>query len=512
MSETISLINGHVFVFIVVFILSLIIISIYIMITPELDIPYKFDPFPNETPSALPDPTGGVTRDKCFSTLTACDSNGQCNSCDITEYECKNVKTDNMYSFNGINVPVGNWCLRKDNNPNPQCNPLTGRWIWTFDPDYCGNHGGNTQCWKCHCLYPNMYSGEDTGCETQIGCQNDSSQTILSGLQQNGNILKPTSCAPKSINGCVWGPNGSTQNGCENISQLGPYDQDMSGNPLFSCACNDTSSQQYFTTLPNDPYSCHLEPCFAYMNSTSKGLQCNTDSCGMVSGNCSCNCPTNFAKSPSGNYQGTCVLVSGSCGPFAYNEQEGKCMCGEGPYWERKCKSVYTGVNMDNTDIPDCKDPQNALGSECFNPCEGVQCKSGSPCISCGPTSYQTVSGCNLSPNGLLLAEDQASIPHSYCDCSQTTTTVPSGYAGFGGQYCDKECLADNSSLKSYLFGNSKGDCNCNCCCSQDYQHVDKFWIISTELACKGDWPTKDNPGESLCSPIADNCTDVCNT
>jgi hypothetical protein len=514
MVTTVSLLNSHVFAFIATFIIALIVISIYMMITPEKSTPYNFDPFPTETPSAMPDPSGGT--DGCWDKLTACDSNGQCNACDVSQYECKKVDKDNIYHFNGINVPKGNWCLKKDNNPNPQCNPLTGRWIWTYDPEYCSSHGGGSQCWKCHCLYPSMFAGQDTGCEVPIACQNDSVRTQSIGQLQTGNILQPTGCAPESIKGCTWGPNGDVNAGCESISQLGPYDTDMDGNPLFSCACGDRKSSQYFAKLPNDPYTCHLEPCFSYMNSTSKGLQCDTDSCGNET-NCHCECPVNFAKSPSGEYEGTCVLVSSACGAFGYSEDLKQCTCGEGPYWQRQCKSALTGVNMD-TDYPDCTLPQNALGSECYNPCAASEiiCQNSAPCLSCGPSSYLTTPECNMAQDGTLLNKQDVVKPHAACQCASGKKPLGPNDGDMGGYFgptCSKKCLADGVELSTSWFGTHRGGdtCGCNCCCSLRSKTRDtSFWDISEVEQCDGSWPTVDSPADSSCLPAADNCSDSC--
>jgi len=503
---TLKFFSRDFFIYISLFILVVLLLSFYNMIIPEKTVQYNFDPFPRETPSSLPDPAGKL--DGCWNTLTACDSSGECSACDISKYECKNVTKDGMYSFNGINVPKGKWCLRKDDNPNPQCNSVTGRWIWSFDPDYCGNLGLGTQCWKCHCLYPNLFTGAETGCTTQIACQNDSIRSQSIGELQSGNILQPTECAPESIKGCTWSPDNNDQR-CANLKELTPYDSDENGNPLFTCSCGDRKTSQFFASLPGDPYNCHLEPCSKYMNSTMSSLTCTKNNCGN-SQDCSCSCPQNFAKSPSGDFQDTCVLISSSCGQFGYDSDSQKCTCGEGLYWERTCRSELTGVNQDKPYLPICKYPENALGSECYNPCEEMdECQHNAPCISCGPTSYLTIPECNLDPNTWsILSETEAQKIHAFCNCS--AGDKPKDYGGYYGPTCSMQCLGDGARLYTSELGEGHGgDCTRNCCCSMRTKTVSRFLgDLSTKEVCDGDWPSKDNPPVN--QPFREGCSSEC--
>ena len=229
---SISLLNTHVFVFISVIIITVIIISIYNMIAPESSMPFNFDPFPKQTPSRLPDPSHQT--DTCWDRLTPCDSSGECSSCSESEYKCVSVSKGEadrkFYHFNGINVPTGKWCLPKDNNPNPICNSYTGRWIWSFDPAYCASIGAKgQQCWKCECLYPSLFSGADGGCNTSTACQNDSIMNKSAVSKQPDNKLIGTSIAKSSLQGCTWDPTNAKANPegkCEDIYNYTPFDKD----------------------------------------------------------------------------------------------------------------------------------------------------------------------------------------------------------------------------------------------------------------------------------------------
>lgn len=500
-NTTISILNKNTFLFIVIVIIGSVLISIYMMVAPEKNIPYNFNPFPQQTPSALPDPSRQT--DNCWNKLIPCDSSGQCSACSLGEYECKDVskeQADNKYyNFNGLTVPEGKWCLPKDNNPDKICNMYTGRWLWTYDPEYCGPKNSGTQCWKCHCLYPNLFSGAEEGCMTPLACQNDSPQ--VNNLEQPGNYLIGSSCAKPSLQGQKWDPTSSSPPSVSDIYQYTPYDKDEDGNPLFVCNCSDSASNQYFSRLPGDPLTCHLEPCYKYLNSSIKGLTCSGD-CNETCSGCSCN-QTGFTKSPDGKFKNTCVQISQACNKGGYDTDTQTCTCGNGPFWSRKCKSNITEVNISDPTLPDCSQPNNALGSECINPCEGAQCNHGAPCISCGPDSWKGVGICNeLTRNG----PQPVPTVHGVCDCSLTQDKPINKFGGYYGPTCSQGCLGGGQVLQASGISNildAYPKQSCSCCCALSSTYTSSLWgILSYEETCNDGYPSPEQPANPMCLPI----------
>lgn len=504
-----SLLNRNTFIFILVMIFTALVLSIYLMLVPEQTMPFNFMPFPKEAPTALPDPAHHT--DKCWDTLTPCDSFGNCSACSSGEYSCVAVDDENagLYHFNGISVPAGKWCLPADNNPQPICNPKTGRWVWTFDEEYCNSVGaGKSQCWKCECMYPSLYADSKGGCNKKVGCIN--TNIMAGGIDgQSGNKLVATACAPDSISkaNCIWDPSDpSTGTGaCEEVYDFTPYDKDASGNPWFACSCAAIGPNgQNFTSLPNDPHTCHLDACMKYIGYKGAGMSAG---CGKVckqGDNCYCECDqTNMAKAHDGDYAGTCVLIGNSCGSFGYDGTTQACLCGEGPYWERKCRSPNTGTNMDKPNLPLCQNPSNALGSECYNPCEEKTCDNGAPCISCGPGSTKAFGECALDANGNILANPDE--VHAVCACSMGNKPDPSSkYGGYHGPTCSTFCLKDGETVYHHAGLTSHKGISCGCCCSQRVRKVESGFPIpgvDYTYVCDGDWPQPEKPAQSQCAP-----------
>lgn len=501
---TINLLNTNVYIFIVIVVLGVIVISIYMMIKPEQNpVPYRFNPFPKIAPTDLPDPARAT--DNCWNKLTPCDQFGNCSACSGQEYKCTNVTKEQAdskhFHFNGINVPEGNWCLPKDNNPNPQCNQYTGRQLWVFDQEYCANKSSNGQCWKCECLYPNMFSSSEEGCTNRSVCQNNSISALSSTTGgQPTSQLKANFSSSNIQSGCVWDPTLPPSDNCSGIYQYTPYDQDKNGNPLFSCSCSSPVDNQYFTSLPNDPYSCHLDPCYKSSNYTSGGYRENEQ----------CICQPNYTLSPGGKFKNTCVSVPMACGSSGdsagYDSSTNSCLCGdEGPYWPRNCKSEVTGINTDKN-YPNCKTPQNALGSECINPCEGVSCNLGN-CLSCGPNSYENLFMCKLSSDwSRILSDEEASIPHSVCDCSNIKTNPdPSRYGGYFGPACASLCLVGGTKVREkWVWGaKSKTDTPCNNCCALSTYTETGTLNYETDEYCNSGFPSMTTPADPECLPPA---------
>lgn len=457
MAKTINFINEHIFIFVAAVILGALVISVLMVISPEKSMQFNFDPFPKIAPSSLPDPNR--QRDQCWDSLTPCTPGGdnECSACSAGEYECVTVGPPGGHRhFNGINVPEGNWCLPKDKNPAGKiCNEYTGRYMWVFDPEYCSQIApGSTQCWKCECLYPNLFSDPARGCTSSIACQNDSVNSNT--LSQPGNKLQATKCALESIQSCSWDPT-SEQKSCEDTAlyQYTPYDQDKNGFPWFTCKCPNSAGNQFFHQLPGDPYNCHLDPCYSSLKNITPGLDNCTDNCGAPT-SCTCSCEhTNVALVPpevGGIYEGTCVLVENSCAQFGYDKQSKNCTC-PSPYWPQQCRSPNTGANMDKPELPECIAPENSLGTQCINPCEGGPgqpvCQHGSVCVSCGPNTYSIDPLCNMDQWIPDTADSQAE--------------------------CDVLCKKYNCTANKFEPNeNCKTDCGSDHCCPDDHPVCDQ--------------------------------------
>uniref|UniRef100_A0A6C0EJT5 Uncharacterized protein n=1 Tax=viral metagenome TaxID=1070528 RepID=A0A6C0EJT5_9ZZZZ len=537
MTKTFNVLNEHVFVFLAVVILGAIVISVLLIIAPEKSVKFNFNPFPKIAPTSLPDPNHPT--DGCWNKLTPCTpgSDNECSACSLGEYECVTVETDGHRHFNGINVPKGNWCLPKDKNPAGKvCNEYTGRYLWVFDPAYCNEiTPGNNQCWKCECLYPNLFADPSTGCTSRLACQNDSVSSHT--LTQPENTLTATKCSPSSIQSCEWDPT-KEQAKCDTSSlyQYTPYDQDENGNPWFSCSCPSTAGGQFFSELPGDPFTCHLDPCYSSLSYNSRGIDNCTRDC-VVPGTCTCNCDsTNVAKSPGGDFEGTCTLISNSCGHFGYDKDKQECTC-PSPFWPQECRNPNTGVNMDKPELPVCLQEENALGSQCINPCEGgpdePTCENGSLCVSCGPDTWAQDPVCDVdqwipdtaksekectelckkyqcagtkfdaSRNVCFLNIQNHNRTHAQCDCSSVKKVPGKPFAGWSGSTCAVACLGDGTRIKSHLLWNDCHCFNCACCCSGRKRTHNDFWNVAYDVMCDGDYGF-DKPPESDCVPAED--------
>lgn len=463
----INILNSHVFVFIAVLLLAIIVFAFYEMIRPENSVPYNFNPIPQLAPTDLPDPAHKT--DSCWSKLTPCDSEGQCSACSTGQYKCVQVSEEEAdqgyYHFNGITIDrPGSYCLPQDNNPNPVCNLYTGRWLWVYDPAYCSTHAPDSdhpdQCWKCECLYPTLYSDSNTGCTTQQACQNRS--PLSHSTFQPENVLIGSKYAPKELQGVQWDPISGVD---KNILTYSPYTTDKDGNPWFVCNCKANTSNQFFTTLPNDPHTCHLEPCYSYYGSTAKGLNpsCDYDSNG---NDCYCSCSTNTAVAPEVSaYKGTCVSVQGSCGNGGYDDKSGKCVCGA-PYWQVQCRSTF--ANTGNGDLPECQNVNtNALGSQCVDPCQPNPCQHETKCITHAPSS-----------------DVPGSLPFATCDCSSyPDSQAPPPKFEWGGQYCADQCLPAGTTISTGGI-NYHNPCASEACCCSGQSHATTHGIGEWRRQC----------------------------
>jgi hypothetical protein len=494
--SNINILNTYVYIFIFIIIIGLIILSVYTVFKPDYtSIPYRFDPMPKVAPTSLPDPSRST--DNCWNGLTPCDDFGNCSACSTQNYHCVTVTdtqaNNNFYHYNGINVPEGKWCLPKDTNENKNCNEYTGRWIWTFDPEYCADKSKDgQQCWKCDCIYPTLFSGEEDGCTIKNSCQNDSNWSITSTTGQPNNKLISRFDTDEISLGCEWNPN-IVQTNCQGIYQYTPYDRDKFGKPLFTCSCSNDGGQQY-VNLPGDPQSCHLDPCYK-----SSGYNV----AGYISGDDKCICQNGYTSARDGDFKGTCVSINDACNSPGFDLTNWRCDCPEG-YFTRQCRNPYTNVNNDKPNLPICKNIDNNLGSECFNPCEELQCYNGSNCVVCGPDSWKTDPNCALNFSdetnyGTLLSDEDKQKVHAYCDCANIQSDPKSNFQFFG-KNCELNCLNDDVviALRNATGLAKSRLANCYNCCSQQ-QHTNYHALAGVHVSsCKQGRPT-------IANPITDN-------
>lgn len=330
--NTINTLN--IFIFIVTFIISLLIIILYNLIKPQFTKPvYNFTPFPTIEPTNIPN--DNIENNKsCSSKLYKCDPKFGCVTCtDGDDYECTPVSQSENVVVNGTKVEPGYWCLPKGKK-ELGCGTYTGRAIWS-------EQNGKQQ-WKCVCLYPDLFGGDN--CLTQLACQDVSNPGY-----QSDNMLQ------NRKTGNIWNPNDPNFDP-ENTT---PYDIDENGDPLYVCQCNqnkDESNKVKFVNLPGDPYRCHLEPCTPEhtlkMWNSETGL-CDCTSNGLTS--------DQFVHS---NVTGQCLNQSDFC---TWDDDKNQCKkCGQNSV-VATCESNTMKRNS-YTDEP-C--PKNPGGSYCKFPCQG---------------------------------------------------------------------------------------------------------------------------------------------
>ena len=97
--KTINIFNTEIVIFIIIIIISILFLSFYNIIKPENTLAYNFTPYAQFSPKDLPDNNLNTETKSCFTTLTACDGDNQCPSCESDEFTCTNVDTDGQYTF-----------------------------------------------------------------------------------------------------------------------------------------------------------------------------------------------------------------------------------------------------------------------------------------------------------------------------------------------------------------------------------------------------------------------------
>lgn len=308
------------------FILTIVLLTLYVAIRPINTDQNNYVPLPSTFPSKH-------TAINTCHTLTKCDPGIGCTMCG-SDYECTPVSADENVVFDGQKVSEGSWCLPKGKR-QMTCGTFTGRAVYSKDNG-----------WECACLYPDLFSGPT--CNQQLACIAPGGEN-----QPNNKLINKTT-------GQAWDPSdpdfipGATT----------PYDIDANGDPQYVCAC-DTTSRIKYVGLPGDPYRCHRDPCS--QNHTvpmwdKTNLKCDCTTKGDTEGL--------YAHS---NVSKTCVRTP-QCN---WNNPENKCRCPENQV-SQTCSSD-TMTRTDGT-RPPCPDVPG--GSFCNNPCDGYCLNKGIPTIS----------------------------------------------------------------------------------------------------------------------------------
>jgi len=445
--------DRKIFAFVVVVLICLVIFSFYGMIKPEDQPQYNYDPYPNISPTTLPDAQTG--QGSCMETLTPCDAEGKCSACGEGTFTCTEVERDGQYELNNIRVSKGKWCLPTNKKSPGECGAYTGKWLWTT------NNETKQQEWKCECLYPDLYRGDD--CRTSLACTNKDGISI-------GN-LTGTKDAPAELLGKQWTlgtttcktgdkcPDGSdcpgdgkcTINTMDSVLSINPYSFDpITGNPWFKCSCDGTSPDKYsYINLPNDPYRCHVDRCWKNSNYAYPGATC-TDS------GCTCDCQENKGHIiPDGTDKGLCATSTQLCPGGGVWKNDGKgnygCDCTTlgGGWDQRQCTSTkmnraaigkgsQCSANSDcgldgkcDNGWCQCLDYNNNLtGFECYNYCKGNPCNGGE--CSLDRTSKPKYIKCNC--DNIKVAK--------ITDCNGKSKQPE-----MGGQYCENTLYPDGTWL-----------------------------------------------------------------
>lgn len=237
-----------------------------------------------------------VDNTTCGVNPTLCDENGECGMCidktNVNNYGCVKIETPNVY-YLGTPLQQGkNYCLPKVEdikNIQKQCGTYTGKIIW--------GQGDQGQVWQCQCLYPDIFSDSNQGCLLNNKCQR------LVDRQNKDTYWDPLNM-PSSLVGVT------------------PYEKMPDGSPRFVCDCvyrrnndpsNPTPGPNDYYVLPEDPFICHSNPCYAG-GSSDKSI--TTPAFFDVSKRM-CNCGPNTTRSN----------VSGFCYPTDSDSGKGKIKC-----------------------------------------------------------------------------------------------------------------------------------------------------------------------------------------
>lgn len=386
MSTPASALSKHYLAFSIVFIVVLVLLSVYCVLAPETE-KFNVTPFPMVSPADLPD--NQIQGTTCYDTLTRCDDAGQCSRCS-SDFTCTYVSQNSNYVFNGTKVSPGDWCLPAA-SPNQTCNLYTGQWLWTSD--------ASGQSWKCDCLYPDLYSGPD--CGTQVACINQFVDGFREGndgkQDQSVNKLVATKEIPFTGNnipaGTPWDPYADPYGdpNMQNALQLNPLSKNDDGSPMFRCKCQNTVSgfaEIPTISLPNDPYHCHMDPCLSQVYSDGGGFYensvCLAGNCAIGVASASCNCiGIGYGNPiPSGPGTGLCQDEDYSC-KLTYDNQA--FFNGSFETAKNSCNCIDGATNKQFGTARDCSvgEPMeagknqcilstNLFGKECYSECADI--------------------------------------------------------------------------------------------------------------------------------------------
>jgi len=205
-----------------------------------------------------------VDDSKCGTDIIECQSFDDClKNCNISgitgsNYQCQKIDKDVFYL--GTQLPKGkSFCLPSDGgsiNNIDACGTYTGRALRALGPD-------NKLGWVCECKYPAFYGNERAYCLQQSACsyiemdETTNLQQIkfapLMKIDENGNPIKD-----KDGKNIYYDPRTT-----EDSTPVDVYNNDVS-KPVWTCDCPPG-----YIKLPNDPYSCHRDPCFAGQGSSA---------------------------------------------------------------------------------------------------------------------------------------------------------------------------------------------------------------------------------------------------
>jgi hypothetical protein len=454
-----KLINTHIIIFIVVFLLTIAITSFFYFVAPENPPKVNINPLPNLDPGYI---TNSNPQDKssCQS-LLACDpSNDTCDKCG-NDYKCITVSSDpaskdfygNMF-FNGIKVTDGNWCLPDIRLPEGTiCNKFVDKYVW-------GDYEG-VQKWDCIREYPQFFIDGK-----YLACKDFSTKGKNETLFDFLNRMKDNKLLRKS-DGKVFDPFSSTfySDWGGNVPSL--YEKDKDGKNVFGCSCNLIQTEPDIAnnvpsmvastiSLPEDPFNCHINPCYQY-GEVFQGSEPNTYVNAWDSAQLKCNCDVyNKAVSKDGtdifvqsNVTGTCFDANTECNTvLGWDTQNNRCKCDNKSISEICNSSTYSRPGVKNCE------QEHKLGSYCYDICSS----NNNPCNGgiCNVVNNEVVCTCPTPDPNIKPATK----------CNEVDANP---YSKTGGKYCNEKCLVTGSqcSFKNGISGQTQ-TCNggCGICCS----------------------------------------------
>jgi hypothetical protein len=269
--------GGHLKALLIVFLFGVAFFCFWVAVLPEQDDNvYGIIPYPKMDVIVAVDST------QCGRNPTLCDSEGQCSSVCVdqngaTNYDCVKIPLDknNIY-YLGSPLQAGkSYCLPKVAElrtllSSGGCGTYTGKIIWGIGQD-------GSQKWMCQCLYPELFGDPGQGCLAATACGG------------TGKLIDQTDGKT------AWDP----ANMPASLVNVSPYEKMPDGSPRFRCQCGTGSYN-----LPEDPFACHANVCYAGASAESTTFNTTTRQC-------ECNPANNTIKS---NVSGFCYPLD-QCNP-----------------------------------------------------------------------------------------------------------------------------------------------------------------------------------------------------